>query len=110
MGTFSDLRSYHTVLGPRRFWLHMIATVTLILILAGIKMWLEHKIGWPDSFGFHCKGRGSTINDLIHSPALLRKGGSYEVCLFALLWLVPVIVLGAATGALVKRVRGARTR
>lgn len=110
MGTFSDLRSSHAELGPRRFWLLMFATVTCILVLAGAKMWLEHKTGWPDAYGFHCRGRGCIIDDLIHSPALLRKGGRYEISLFALLWLVPAIVLGAAIVALIKRVRGDRAR
>ena len=110
MGTFSDLRSLHAALGPRRFWLLTFATIMFILVLAATKIWLEHKTGWPNAYGFHCRGRGCTIDDLIHSPALLRKGGRYEIGLFALLWLIPAVVLAAAIIILVKRVRGDRAK
>jgi len=93
MGRYSDLKRHHTTAGPRLFWIAAITVVTLIANLGGLEIWLSAKTGWPDAFGFRCHGRSCMIEKLYHSPSLLRRGGSYDIALFAVLWALPALML-----------------
>lgn len=105
MRYFSELKGYRDAFGSLRFWTLLIGTVLFILLFAGADMWLSNEIGWPDSYGFQCRGRGCWIEYLAHSPSLLRGGSVYELALFALLWSMPAIVAGCVIFALLKRRR-----
>ena len=98
-----ELAGPRKVLGSVRFWLLMVGTVLFILLLAAGDIWLSDKIGWPERYGFGCRGRGCFFEDLAHSPQLLRGGSMYELALFALLWLLPAIIVGVLIYALFKR-------
>lgn len=92
-----------TALGSLRFWLLVAGTVLFILLLAAGNIWLSDKIGWPEAYGFDCRGRGCFFQDLTHSPKLLRVGSGYELGLFALLWSLPAFIAGVLIYALFKR-------
>ena len=100
-----ELRGYSKILGSFRTWALGVGTVLFILLFAAADIWLSNKIGWPESYGFNCRGRGCWIDNLSHSPELLRGGSSYELGLFALLWLFPAVIIGCAIYALVRRRR-----
>lgn len=102
---FSELRGYHADLGPFRFWAILTGTVLAILLLAGADMWLSDKIGWPEAYGFQCRGRGCLIENWMNSPKLLWGGSASELALFALLWWMPVVVVGCCFYALLRRRR-----
>jgi hypothetical protein len=58
----------------------------IVWVVTGL--WLQHKINWPDSYGFpHTCGvygfRGCWAVDLIHSSALLERPTGYSLALFA---------------------------
>ena len=99
------MSGYALILGPMRFRAIFGGTVVFTLLLAGADMWLASKIGWPEAYGFDCRGRGCWIDNLSHSPKLLRGGSAYEIGLFALLWLLPAVVVGCAVYAIFKRRR-----
>jgi uncharacterized membrane protein YhaH (DUF805 family) len=105
MGSFSDLKAYHSAVGRRRFWLTMAGTLGFIAALSGLNIWLDAETGWPDAYGFHCHGRGCTFTYLYHSSLLLRGGNAYEIALFLLIWLLPACLLGIGMYALVRRWR-----
>lgn len=46
--------------------------------------------GWPQTFGFHCQGRGCFLAALAESPRLLERGGFYPDALFAIEWGMPL--------------------
>jgi hypothetical protein len=102
MGIISELKEYRTALGARGFWIVMAATVLVGLALVTPYIWLSGKIGWPHTYGFHCRGRGCWIDNLIHSPKLLQGGSDYELALFALIWWMPVVVACAAVYGFLK--------
>lgn len=105
MGTFSDLKKSYVAVGPTRFWLMAAGTLALIATLSGLDIWLSQKTGWPEAYGFQCHGRGCTLTYLIHSPQLIHGGSIYELCLFALLWLLPAFLIGCGVYAIVRRIR-----
>lgn len=100
-----ELKSYSKNLGSFRAWALGVGTVLFILLAAAADMWLSNKIGWPESYGFNCRGRGCWIDNLSHSPELLRGGSVYELSLFAVLWLLPAVIIGGIIFALVRRWR-----
>lgn len=100
---WADLAESRKTLESLRFWLLVAGTVLFILLLAAGEMWLSDKVGWPEAYGFDCHGRGCFIQDLIHSPKLLRGGSVYEFGLFALLWALPAILVGVLVYAAFKR-------
>lgn len=106
MGRYSDLKRHHTTNEPCLFWIAAIAAVTLIATLGGLEIWLSAKTGWPHSFGFRCQGRSCMITELYHSPSLLRRGGSYDIALFAVLWSLPALMLIVGV---VRSIRGRAT-
>ena len=110
MAYLSELRGYHKALGPVRFWAMLIGTVLVVLLLAGADVWLSDKIGWPEAYGFQCRGRDCWIQNWMHSPKLLRGGSAYELSLFALLWWMPTVVVGCAIYGLRRRLGRHRTR
>lgn len=104
MGYFSEMRSYREQLGPLRFWSLLIGTILFASLVVGGRDWLSYKLGWPDSYGFHCSGR-CAVTMLIQSPKLLRGGSASELALFALLWWWLILFVGAMSWALVTRLR-----
>lgn len=107
MGYFGELKSYYGELGPVRFWAWFGGTILFILFVAAGQLWLSDKIGWPDSYGFHCERR-CWMRHLIHSPKLLRGSSAYELALFAWLWAIPASCAGIVLYALLKRWIGKR--
>jgi hypothetical protein len=91
-------------LGPVKFW----SIIVAMLAYAALGIWLQHKVNWPDGFGFHCRGRTCLIEDLEHSSALLRGRGLYELALFAWFWLIPVVAAAAIVSPFFRRMTGAR--
>jgi len=100
-----ELRGGYRQLGPARFWTWMAITLAVIAGFVGLTLWLKNAVGWPESYGFRCHGKGCWIDDLWHSPALLRNGGKYELGLFALIWSMPTFLFGCLIYALVKKRR-----
>ena len=105
-----ELAGPRKILGTGKFWLLMGGTIMFVLLLAGGQIWLSDKIEWPNAYGFDCQGRGCFFEDLAHSPELLRGGSIYELALFALLWLLPVILISVLVYALFKRFTHRRHR
>lgn len=83
-----ELRESYKALGPLRFWLIMGALAAWI----GCKVWLETVLGWPDAYGFRCRGK-CLFQDIWHSPALLENGRPLEWLLFAHFMTFPTILL-----------------
>jgi len=79
-------RQMHTV----QFWV----VVVVIIGWVSLGVWLQERIGWPDRYGFHCHGKGCWIDDMWHSPALIRGGHWGEYALFAWIWSLPLVVIG----------------
>ena len=107
---WQEMSSYAAVLGPSRFWLLIAGTLVFIALFAGANIWLSDKIGWPEAYGFSCHGRGCWIDDLSHSPMLLRGGSSYELGLFALIWTLPSFLVGCLIYAAIKRLGSKRDK
>lgn len=64
-------RLYHA-LGPARYWTIMVGTVVFCIGFGTLVWWLSDKIGWPDAYGFQCRGKGCLFVELWHSPSLLQ--------------------------------------
>lgn len=105
-----ELAGHRKALGSVRFWLLVVGTVGVILLLAAGDIWLSDKIGWPEAYGFDCHGRGCFFENLAHSPRLLRGGNIYELGLFALFWLLPAFLVAVLIYALFKRSSRRRNR
>jgi hypothetical protein len=90
-------------LGPAPFFGVLVATCAWL----GAGMWLSHKVGWPDPFGAQCHDRTCLLDELQHSPALLREGGLYPDALFAWQWSILWIPLAIIAWFLVRRRRPA---
>ena len=103
LGHFQFVQLYRGV-GPKRFWFLIIGLTVAISCFAAVGIWLESQVGWPERYGFHCH-RKCLIEDLWHSPALLRDGGGYELGLFAFFWSMPAFVVGCLSFALLRRRR-----
>ncbi|MCJ8156107.1 hypothetical protein [Sphingomonas sp. LaA6.9] len=101
----TEFLGYRKTLGAMRLWALGVGTVLFILLLAAADIWLSNKIGWPEAYGFDCRGRGCYFQDLAHSPKLLHGGSVYELGLFCLLWLLPACVVVGVIFALFRRRR-----
>ena len=110
LSNFSELKASYKKLGPLRFWAWLGGTILLILLWVGAQFWVSYKIGWPDSYGFECRGKGCLFVHMAHSAKLLRGGSAYELTLFALLWSWVALIVGWAIYALLKRRRPSKTR
>jgi hypothetical protein len=100
MDVFKGL--YHTM-GPLRFFIFL-GTLTIAIVGYGtIGWWLSKNIGWPDSYGFHCQGRGCLWIELYHSPQLLKAGRRDELILFAWMWLIPAVTAVTLAAIISKR-------
>ena len=91
-------------LGPVKFW----SIIVAMLAYAGFGIWLQHKVNWPDGYGFACRGRTCLLEDLEHSTALLRSHGLYQLALFGWFWLIPLVAVAAIVSPFFRRVTGAR--
>ncbi len=100
-----ELGQHRKALGTARTWAMVIGTILFILLWAASEVWLSNRIGWPESYGFACHGRGCLLQDLYHSPLLLNGGNAYELGLFAILWALPGCIGAAIIYALLKRHR-----
>ena len=78
-------RQMHTI----QFWVVVLAVCAWIALGA----WLHMLIHWPESYGFHCHGRGCLMVELWHSPALLRTHSLAECGMFLWLWSMPAFVV-----------------
>lgn len=87
-----ELREAHRQMGAARFWRLTAAVLGGIVCWTVIGIWLEGKVGWPEHYGFRCRGRGCWIDDLWHSPALLRTASPIELGLFAWIWSIPSMI------------------
>ncbi len=99
LGNFRTVQLYRGI-GPLRFWTLLIGMLAFFGAWAGIGIWLEERVGWPDAYGFHCGGRGCLFVDLWHSPSLLG-GNLDELELFAWIWFLPALLIGSLASALI---------
>lgn len=82
----------------------VVAAVALIIpAYIGLGLLLQHELGWPERFGFSCRGRGCWISDIQHSPVLLNDPSAYRLGLFAYFWSMPALVIGAFVYAFVTK-------
>lgn len=102
------------MLGRTRYWSLVVGTIIFCVGFGTLMWWLSEKTGWPDDYGFHCRGRGCELLYLMHSPELLARGGTYEIALFAALWFLPAILFGFLSWAfglrLIKWIKQRRNR
>lgn len=110
---FSEMRELWRTVGPARFFL-ILGCVSLPIVAFGTTgWWLEDQIGWPEAYGFQCRGRGCLLENLWHSHKLLNVGSYYEVLLFAWIWFIPaatvILILVILARRRIKR-RAARIR
>ena len=82
MSNFSELKQTYRRLGPIKFW----STMAAIIAWCVLGVWLSDEVSWPDSYGYHCHGRGCFFSDLWHSPALVERGGVFPDAMFLYLW------------------------
>lgn len=112
MHWFDQQRELHRALGPMRYWALMTFIAVLIIGYGTLRWWLAEKVGWPQSYGFECSGKGCAYTELWHSPSLLRNPSGYALALFVVIWAFPAalgICLAVAMVAIVRR-RWARRR
>jgi hypothetical protein len=76
-------------MGAPRFILLFGGLTVFIVGFGTIGWWIADIIGWPDAYGFHCRGKGCLWIELGHSYKLLRAATLYELLLFAWLWFFP---------------------
>ena len=100
-----ELKESYRQLGLVRFCLFFGGLLAFLLGWAAAHFWLADKIGWPEAYGFQCRGRGCMWVEIWHSPALLKGGDAYELGMFALIWWLPALVVGCLIYALLKRLR-----
>ncbi|OYW16061.1 MAG: hypothetical protein B7Z39_02595 [Novosphingobium sp. 12-64-8] len=100
-----ELIEEYRALGALRFW----ALMAALLAWVGGGMWLQYVIGWPDDFGFHCRGKGCLLSDLWHSPALVERGGVLNWALFIYFWTVPAVMAGSLAIVLWRRIKRSRS-
>lgn len=93
-----ELKEYYQALGPLRFW----SVIGALVAWIGSGIWLQEAIGWPEAYGFQCRGRGCLFADIWHSPALLHHGGLLQWLLFAHFMTLPAIIL-ITLGIVVRR-------
>ena len=87
----SNLSNSYRQLGPVRFWLIVLGTLTYI----GVGAFLAVKLHYPQAYGSTCHSK-CFPEDYWFSPMLLRHGSLLEYLLFVWLWLLPALVIGVA--------------
>jgi hypothetical protein len=70
-----------------RFAAVMLPTLIVWVVAGAI---VAPRAGWPQTFGFHCQGRGCFLAALMESPRLLERGGFYPDALFSIEWGLPL--------------------
>jgi len=103
MRWLDEQRGYYYTLGPLRYWTLIGGTVLFCVGFGTLIWWLSEKTGWPDAYGFHCRGKGCWLTQLWHSPALLQNPNGYALALFATLWALPATTGTAVTFILARR-------
>lgn len=101
-----ELRESYRTLGPLRFWTIM----GVLMAWLGGGVWLQVAVGWPEAYGFHCRGKGCLFTDIWHSPVLLHHGGLLEWLLFAHFMTLPGIFLVALVIVVRRKFRQRRPR
>ncbi len=96
-----ELKESYRKLGALRFSLILLGTCAWIAIGA----WLAISLNWPDSYGFHCHGRGCLIEDIWNSRALIKQGhgSAMEWGMFLWLWSIPAAAVAALLYSFVKK-------
>lgn len=89
LAKFSEIRDLYRAMGPVRFTILIGGLTALSIGAVAIHGWLCKKTGWPEAYGFHCRGRGCLWVEMAHSHLLWRTATLYEILLFAWLWLLP---------------------
>lgn len=89
--TFHKLRDLYRTTGPLRFAILFGGVLGFCVGMAALHIWLEGKTGWPRAYGFSCHGRGCWLDDLYHSPQLLKGVNGYTLALFAQIWSIPAL-------------------
>lgn len=106
--TFYKLRDLYRTMGPLRFAIMFGGILGFCVGMAALHIWLQDKTGWPRAYGFSCHGRGCWIDDLYHSPQLLKSANGYALALFALIWSIPGLAGGYIAVVLIRRWRRRR--
>ena len=89
MAWFREMRGYYELMGPVRFSIFFGGLTVAMVAFGAIGWWLSQIIGWPEAYGFECRGRGCLWVHLSESPKLLRNRGAYEIALFIWFWFIP---------------------
>lgn len=96
-------RGFYHAVGAVRYWTIMVGTVVFCIGFGTLVWWLSEKTGWPDAYGFHCRGKGCLFIELWNSPLLLQNPNGYALALFATLWFIPATTGIAVTIILARR-------
>lgn len=83
------LREQWEVMKAPIFWV----IIAVLSAWAALGIWLPMRIGWPDSYGFHCHGKLCWMMDVWYSPLLLHNGHFGEYALFAWIWSMPTFLV-----------------
>jgi hypothetical protein len=89
VSTFSEMKGLWQTMGTIRFMLFFGGVAGLIIGYVAIQEWIAGKVGWPDAYDFHCRGKECSVVELYNSYKLLENVTYYELLLFAWLWLIP---------------------
>ena len=79
---------------PQLRGVHLRDFCLAVAVLVGwiaLGFWLQGKVGWPDTYGFHCGGRSCLLMSYWHSPALLGSRNGFAFALFAWFWFIPAV-------------------
>jgi hypothetical protein len=105
------MREYYRIMGPARFTVFFGGLTALITSFAAAGVWLMNQIGWPEAYGFSCRGRGCWVDHMWNSPKLLKQGRALEQLLFAHFWLIPCLTASIVGVVLLNRwLKRRRTR
>jgi hypothetical protein len=97
-----DLKALFHELGPARATFVLIPVFVPIAGYFGLMFWLEWLTGWPEAYGFQCRGKCMAAM-LWHSPALMTDPTLESVALFAVYWLFPGAAMIVLPNLLVRR-------
>lgn len=96
-----ELKQSYRQLGPAKFWLMVVVTLSWIFVGA----WLAMSAQWQGQCDHSGRKLWGLMKQLHCSPELL-SGGAMEIGLFVWLWSMPLLVAGCLIYAFVRKLRG----
>lgn len=97
------MRELWRTLGAARFLLFFGCISVLTVACGTASWWIGKQIGWPEAYGFQCRGKRCLWVYLWHSHKLLSDGSFYELLYFAWLWFIPAATIIAIAVILIRR-------